>query len=162
MRGPLVPDPAAPPRGRKRGWVVPLHAGRLGGPSPLTPTKAAGRDKRPWLVRSWLGRIESVRRIAIVLALFLIAVSCGDDDGGASLIGVWTGAEIGGGAEEWTFTFDATESSVAAEGTEVYRGTYVVHRDENPKQLEFTVTESNFPEYVGETTTQSTSSMVPR
>lgn len=90
-----------------------------------------------------------MRRTAMVLAVLLFAVSCGGD-GGPSLIGVWVGTEVSGGAEEWVFTFGTTDSSAAAAGTEIYEGTYVAYADEDPKRMDYTITESTFPQYVGE------------
>ncbi len=92
-----------------------------------------------------------MRRFAIILVISLLAGSCGDDNGGPSLAGDWTGTEVGGDGGEWTFVFDAPAASAASAGTEVYEGTYIAHPDENPMRLELTVTESVFPPFVGET-----------
>jgi hypothetical protein len=89
-----------------------------------------------------------MRRIVIVLAMLLVAASCGNDDD-PSLTGVWVGTEVGGAAEEWTFTFDATDASAVSEGTEIYDATYVAFLDEDPKRMESTITESLFPPFVG-------------
>jgi uncharacterized protein (TIGR03067 family) len=91
-----------------------------------------------------------MRRTAIVLVVLLLAASCGDD-GGPSLVGVWTGTEVGGDAGQWTLVIDETDASLASAGTEVYEGAYVAFPDENPKRMEFVIASSAFPEYVGET-----------
>jgi hypothetical protein len=92
---------------------------------------------------------EAMSRIAIALVALLFVASCGDD-GGPSLVGVWTGTEVSGGAAEWTFVLDEEDVSVASSGDEVYEGTYITYPDEDPKRMVFAVTESMFPEYVGE------------
>jgi uncharacterized protein (TIGR03067 family) len=92
-----------------------------------------------------------MRRFTIILVLSLLAASCGDDNGGPSLAGDWTGTEVGGDTAAWTFVFDATALSAASAGTEVYEGTYIAHPDENPMRLEFAVAESVFSPFVGET-----------
>lgn len=89
-----------------------------------------------------------MRRIAIVLAMLLVAASCGSDDD-PSLTGVWIAIEVGGAAEEWTFTFDATDVSAASEGTEIYVATYLAFSDEDPKRMESTITESLYAPFVG-------------
>lgn len=91
-----------------------------------------------------------MRRSAAILFVLLLAGSCGDDSG-PSLVGVWTGAEVGGGEAEWTFVIDETDLSAVSAGTEVYEGTYATYPDEDPTRMEFTVTDSMFPQYVGET-----------
>jgi uncharacterized protein (TIGR03067 family) len=89
-----------------------------------------------------------MRRVVIVLAMLLAAASCGNSDD-PSLTGVWTGTEVGGTSEEWTFTIDAADFSAESEGTEIYKGTYVAFADEDPKRMESTITESLFPPFVG-------------
>lgn len=89
-----------------------------------------------------------MRQIVIVLAMFLMAASCGNDDD-PSLTGVWIGIEVGGAAEQWTFTFDATDASAVSDGTEIYDATYLAFPDEDPKRMETTITESLFPPFVG-------------
>lgn len=89
-----------------------------------------------------------MRRVVIVLAVLLGTASCGNGDG-PSLPGVWTGIEVGGAPQEWTFTFDATAASAASEATEVYAATYVAFPDEDPKRMEITITESAYPPFVG-------------
>jgi len=88
-----------------------------------------------------------MRQVVIVLAMFLLAASCGNDD--PSLTGVWIGIEVGGAGEQWTFTFDATNASAASEGTEIYDATYLAFPDENPKRMETTITASAFAPFVG-------------
>ncbi len=68
-----------------------------------------------------------------------------------SLVGVWTGTEVGRATGPWTFVFDEGDVTAVSSGAEVYQGTYVAFPDENPKRMEFAVTESMFPDYVGET-----------
>ena len=96
------------------------------------------------------------------MALLILGLAAGcsggsDDpaDGGAggtdpTLIGTWTGTEVGGGATLWTYVFGATDASAASAGTEVYQGTYVAYPDEDPKRMALTVTDSSFAGYVGE------------
>ena len=67
----------------------------------------------------------------------------------SSLIGTWTGTEVGGGSTEWTWTFTATTASVSSSGSEVYQATYVAYPDEDPKRVALTI--SAPAEYVGET-----------
>lgn len=92
----------------------------------------------------------TMRQIVIVLALCLMAASCGNDDD-PSLTGVWIGTEVDGEGEQWTFTFDATDASAASEGTEIYIATYLAFPDEDPKRMETTITESLFAPFVGQT-----------
>lgn len=68
-----------------------------------------------------------------------------------SLAGVWTGTEVGRATGPWVFAFDERSVSVVSSGAEVYEGTYVAFPDEDPKRMEFAVTGSIFPDYVGET-----------
>lgn len=89
-----------------------------------------------------------MHRAVIVLAMLLITASCGNGDG-PSLAGVWTGTELGGRHEEWTFTFDATDASAESDGTEIYTATYVAFPDDDPKRMELTITESAYPPFVG-------------
>ena len=94
-------------------------------------------------------------KIVAVLAIALFAISCADDDDaavddGASLVGVWTGTEIGNETESWTFTFDASDGTAVSE-TEDYAFTYTTNPDEDPNQIDMTFTESWFPPYRGET-----------
>ena len=91
-----------------------------------------------------------MRRTAIALVVLLLAASCGDD-GGPSLVGVWTGTEVGGETGQWTLVIDETDASFASAGTEFYEAAYVAFPDENPKRMEFVIASSAFPEYVGET-----------
>ncbi len=87
---------------------------------------------------------------AIATALVgAFAASCGND-GGPSLVGVWTGSEVGGGPEEWTFVLDGTDFAATAADTEAYEGTYIAHPDESPMRISLTVTDSVFPPHVGE------------
>lgn len=90
-----------------------------------------------------------LRRVAVVLAVFLLTVSCGGESG-PSLVGVWVGTETGGGGEQWTFTFNATDFSAESAGVELYQGTYDAFANEDPKRMVSTITGSKFPQFVGE------------
>lgn len=90
-----------------------------------------------------------MRRMVIVVVMLMAAAACGDEPE-PTLMGVWTGTEVGAAVtEEWTFTFSTTGASVSSDGTEIYEATYIALPDEDPKRIETTITDSSFPPFVG-------------
>ena len=88
-----------------------------------------------------------MRQMVIVVVL-LVAAACGGD-AEPSLVGVWTGTEVGAAVtEEWTFTFTETGATVSSDGTEIYAATYVARPGQDPKAMEIMIIDSSYPPFI--------------
>ena len=89
-----------------------------------------------------------MRQMVIVVVL-LVAAACGGD-AEPTLVGVWTGTEVGAAVtEEWTFTFTETGATVSSDGMEIYAATYVARPDQDPKAMEIKISDSSYPPFIG-------------
>jgi uncharacterized protein (TIGR03067 family) len=110
-------------------------------------------------MKSILLRLRRNVFLVVILALVTACIGCGNGNGGngdggggdESLVGTWSGTEVGG-STAWTFVFTATTMEAQTAGMEVYQGTYTANPDVDPKEITAKITSSSFPEYIGETT----------